>query len=165
MNFTQGLHRAVPSTRIEQVVHAGDGPTPGGMLAFEELISSSEPIEAEHRGGGDLAAVFYTGGTTLNANFGAEASAVSAGSKIAENSSRWVRLTKESAERVKKYGLMQSETPGVHHAIAGARRRRRLGSTTASTPSSSPVGKAGYSPSLSQCRLAEPGHGPRCTNG
>src|SRR5689334_25233866 len=50
--------------RLEQVVHAGDGPTPDGMLAFEELISSHEPVEDAYRHGDDLAAVFYTGGTT-----------------------------------------------------------------------------------------------------
>ncbi|WP_448627688.1 long-chain-fatty-acid--CoA ligase [Geodermatophilus sp. URMC 64] len=50
--------------RIEHVVHAGDGPTPDGMESFEELIATSEPIEDERRGGDDLAAVFYTGGTT-----------------------------------------------------------------------------------------------------
>ncbi|MGY1810000.1 long-chain fatty acid--CoA ligase [Blastococcus sp. SYSU D00669] len=50
--------------RIEHIVHAGDGPTPAGARAFEELIESHEPIEDERRGGDDLAAVFYTGGTT-----------------------------------------------------------------------------------------------------
>jgi acyl-CoA synthetase (AMP-forming)/AMP-acid ligase II len=51
-------------SRLEHVVHAGDGPTPDGMQPFEQLIESHEPIEDERRGGDDLAAVFYTGGTT-----------------------------------------------------------------------------------------------------
>jgi acyl-CoA synthetase (AMP-forming)/AMP-acid ligase II len=49
---------------LEHVIHAGDGPTPDGMLAFEELISGHEPVEDAYRHGDDLAAVFYTGGTT-----------------------------------------------------------------------------------------------------
>src|SRR4051794_5701768 len=42
-----------------------------------------------------------------------------AGSEIAANSGRWVQLTKESAEAVKKFGLMDSKTPGVKHAMVG----------------------------------------------
>lgn len=42
-----------------------------------------------------------------------------AGSEIAANSGRWVKLTKESAHTVKKYGLMDSKKPGVKHAMAG----------------------------------------------
>lgn len=45
--------------------------------------------------------------------------AVQAGSEIAANSGRWVKLTEESARLVKKYGLMESKTPGVSHAIVG----------------------------------------------
>ena len=36
------------------------------------------------------------------------AAVAQAGSEIAANSGRWVKLTKESAELVKKYGLMES---------------------------------------------------------
>lgn len=42
-----------------------------------------------------------------------------AGSEIAANSGRWVKLTKDSAEAVKKFGLMESKTPGVSHAMVG----------------------------------------------
>lgn len=45
--------------------------------------------------------------------------AAQVGSEIAANSGRWVKLTEESAQRVKKYGLMESKTPGVRHAIVG----------------------------------------------
>lgn len=39
---------------------------------------------------------------------------------LAENSGRWVKLTKESAELVHKYGLMPTkDTPGVWHAMIG----------------------------------------------
>nr|WP_204263572.1 long-chain fatty acid--CoA ligase [Geodermatophilus normandii] len=49
---------------LRHVVHAGDGPTPDGMLAFEELVATHGPVEDARRGGADLAGVFYTGGTT-----------------------------------------------------------------------------------------------------
>jgi hypothetical protein len=39
---------------------------------------------------------------------------------ISASSGRWVQLTKESAAAVKKYGLMDSKTPGVKHAMVGA---------------------------------------------
>jgi len=45
--------------------------------------------------------------------------AAQAGSEIAANSGRWVKLTEESAQMVKKYGLMESKTPGVSHAMVG----------------------------------------------
>lgn len=37
----------------------------------------------------------------------------------AANSGRWVKLTAESAEAVKAYGLMATKTPGVSHAMIG----------------------------------------------
>ena len=47
------------------------------------------------------------------------ATAAQAGSEIAANSGRWLKLTEKSAQLVKKYGLMESETPGVSHAMVG----------------------------------------------
>lgn len=35
-------------------------------------------------------------------------------------SGRWVKLTAESAQKVKQFGLMPSKTPGVSHAMIGA---------------------------------------------
>lgn len=43
---------------------------------------------------------------------GVGSAAAQAGSEIAANSGRWVKLTEESAQMVKKYGLMESKTPG-----------------------------------------------------
>ncbi|MEU3011624.1 long-chain-fatty-acid--CoA ligase [Nocardia asteroides] len=56
------LRAAAPNLRA--VVFAGDGPTPEGMLAYEELVSAAAPIPDARRGGDDLYGVFYTGGTT-----------------------------------------------------------------------------------------------------
>ncbi len=50
---------------------------------------------------------------------GTGGAATKAGSKLAENSGRWVKLTKESAEAIKKYGLTPTKTPGVSHAMIG----------------------------------------------
>jgi acyl-CoA synthetase (AMP-forming)/AMP-acid ligase II len=49
---------------LRHVVHGGDGPTPDGMLAFEQLVEAHEPVEDARRGGDQLAGVFCTGGTT-----------------------------------------------------------------------------------------------------
>lgn len=46
------------------VIHCGDGPTPEGTVSYEELIVGADPIPDARRGGGELAGLFYTGGTT-----------------------------------------------------------------------------------------------------
>lgn len=50
--------------KLAHVVHAGDGPSPGGTLAFEQLIADHQPVADAGRAGDDLAFVCYTGGTT-----------------------------------------------------------------------------------------------------
>jgi len=49
----------------------------------------------------------------------AGAAVAQGGSEIAANSGRWVQLTTDSAQAVKKFGLMDSKTPGVSHAMVG----------------------------------------------
>jgi acyl-CoA synthetase (AMP-forming)/AMP-acid ligase II len=49
---------------LTSVVHTGDGATPGGTLAFEDLVASGAPVEDLRRGGSEHAAICYTGGTT-----------------------------------------------------------------------------------------------------
>lgn len=49
---------------LATVIHCGDGPLPDGMLSYESLLESAEPIEDARRGGQELAGIFYTGGTT-----------------------------------------------------------------------------------------------------
>lgn len=56
------LYEAVPT--LSEVIHIGDGPTPNGMNAYEDLIAGAEPIPDVRRGGCALAGLFYTGGTT-----------------------------------------------------------------------------------------------------
>ena len=50
---------------------------------------------------------------------GTAAAAAQVGADIAANSGRWVKLTAESAEAVKKYGLMPTKSLGVSHAMIG----------------------------------------------
>lgn len=47
------------------------------------------------------------------------AAAAQAGSETVAGSGRWLKLTEESAQLVKKFGLMESKTPGVSYAMVG----------------------------------------------
>jgi hypothetical protein len=47
----------------------------------------------------------------------AGSAAAQAGSEFAANSGRWVKLTKESAEALKKYPMMKGSRPGVSRAV------------------------------------------------
>ncbi|MFC5065616.1 acyl-CoA synthetase [Actinomycetospora atypica] len=49
---------------VETVIHCGEGITPAGALAYEDLIAGHDPVPDAGRGGDDLAAIYYTGGTT-----------------------------------------------------------------------------------------------------
>ena len=49
------------------------------------------------------------------------ASVAQAGAEIASNSGRWVKLTKESAQNLKRFPLTPTDTPGVSHAVLGQR--------------------------------------------
>src|SRR5882757_1879741 len=56
------LRAAAPDLRL--VVHCGDGPTPEGALAYEDLIAGHDPIPDARRRDDTPAGIFYTGGTT-----------------------------------------------------------------------------------------------------
>ena len=49
---------------IEHYIFNGEGPTPEGMLNYEELIAANAPAADAYRCNDDLAGIFYTGGTT-----------------------------------------------------------------------------------------------------
>ncbi|STZ45532.1 Uncharacterised protein [Mycolicibacterium gilvum] len=55
----------------------------------------------------------------LSSFAGTSAMALRVGSEVAATSGRWVKLTAESAQAVKQYGLMATKTPGVSHAMIG----------------------------------------------
>jgi hypothetical protein len=53
----------------------------------------------------------------LSVVLGSGAAAAQAGSEIAANSGRWVKVTEESAQALKKYPLMKGSRPGVSRAV------------------------------------------------
>ncbi len=55
----------------------------------------------------------------LSSFVGTSGTAMQVGSEVAANSGRWVKLTAESAQAVKQYGLMPTKTPGISHAMIG----------------------------------------------
>ncbi|MEV4867137.1 hypothetical protein [Streptomyces ossamyceticus] len=91
-----------------QLISDGDGLAVIGNATDVERFLASEGLPSKDLGVHRLKAVFGTG-----------AAVAQAGSEIAASSGRWVKLTKESAERVKKFGLMDSKTPGISHAMIG----------------------------------------------
>lgn len=52
------------SKSLATVVYCGDGPVPAGLVGYEALLEAARPVADAMRGGDDLAAVMYTGGTT-----------------------------------------------------------------------------------------------------
>ncbi len=53
----------------------------------------------------------------LRPALGNAAGVAQAGSEIAANSGRWVKLTKESAQQIKQFGLMKGSSTGVSRAV------------------------------------------------
>jgi len=49
---------------ITTLVYTGENATPENMIAYEAMIQDHAPIEPMDQGGDELAALFYTGGTT-----------------------------------------------------------------------------------------------------
>jgi long-chain acyl-CoA synthetase len=49
---------------LRELIYMGDGETPAGMGDYEELIAAAPPAEDRGKGYDDLAALYYTGGTT-----------------------------------------------------------------------------------------------------
>ncbi|WP_053851271.1 hypothetical protein [Streptomyces sp. NRRL B-24085] len=91
-----------------ELISDGDGLAVIGSATDVERFLVSEGLTSKDLGLQRLKSVFGTG-----------AAVTQAGSEIAATSGRWVKLTTESAQRVKKFGLMESKTPGVSHAMLG----------------------------------------------
>ncbi|HEY0682167.1 MAG TPA: AMP-binding protein [Steroidobacter sp.] len=51
------------SEHLQTVIHAGDGSVHSGMFSYEQLIRDSKPHGDVRRGGEQLAAIFYSGGS------------------------------------------------------------------------------------------------------
>ncbi|MGW3506570.1 hypothetical protein [Streptomyces sp. NPDC000994] len=91
-----------------QLISDGDGLAVIGNATDVERFLISEGLSSKDLGPKRFKSVFGTG-----------AVAAQAGSDIAANSALWVKLTKESAQRVKKFGLTETKTPGISHAMVG----------------------------------------------
>ncbi|MFF5012634.1 hypothetical protein [Streptomyces sp. NPDC001165] len=91
-----------------QLVSDGDGLAVVGNTTDVERFLASEGLLSK-----DLQP------KRLKSAFGTGAAFAQAGSDTAANSALWVKLTKESAQRVKKFGLTETKTPGISHAMAG----------------------------------------------
>jgi len=91
-----------------QLISDGDGLAVIGNPTDVERFLVSEGLSSKDLGLQRLKSVAGTGAVVAQA-----------GSGIAAASGRWVKLTPESAQLVKKYGLMKSKTPGVSHAMVG----------------------------------------------
>jgi hypothetical protein len=89
-----------------QLISDGDGLAVIGDPAAVERFLVSEGLSSKDLGLPRLGAVLSTG-----------AAAAQVGSEIAANSGRWVKLTKESAQALKKYPLMKGSRPGVSRAV------------------------------------------------
>ena len=60
--FGPELRERAPGLRT--LIYCGAGPTPEGMLAYEELVADTAPVPEIRRSGDDVAMLLYTGGTT-----------------------------------------------------------------------------------------------------
>src|SRR5664280_35974 len=89
-----------------QLISDGDGMAVIGNPTDVERFLVSEGLSSKDLGLPRLGAAFSSGAATAQA-----------GAEIAANSGRWVKLTKESAQAVKKYKLVESKTPGVSYAM------------------------------------------------
>ena len=61
---TAGAAAHALSASLKTLIYCGAGEVPEGMLSLESLIAQAQPVPDARRGGADLAAVMYTGGTT-----------------------------------------------------------------------------------------------------
>jgi hypothetical protein len=83
------------------------------------VVGSKSAVERFLRERGLLAVSQDLGLRKLGALAQAADSVVSGASEIAANSGRWLKLTKESAAIVKEFGLMETKTAGISHAMIG----------------------------------------------
>jgi hypothetical protein len=89
-----------------QLISDGDGLAVIGKPAAVERFLVAEGLPSKDLGLPRLGAVLSTG-----------SAAAQAGSEIAASSGRWVKLTKESAQLVKKHGLRESSKTGLSTGV------------------------------------------------
>ena len=126
------LTAAAPGLRT--VVFCGDGEVPSGMLGYEELVASTEPVPDAGRGGDDLYGIFYTGGTT------GEPKGVMLSHRACLTSAMGSLVT---ADILSRGGMLLHAAPMFHLAdIAAWNIGNLTGSTHVMVPSFTPAGVA-----------------------
>ena len=93
-----------------QLINDGDGLAVIGDPAAVDRFLSSERLESKE-----------LGLRRLRPALNKAAGALDAGSQIAANSGRWVKLTEESAQAIKKYGLMKNSKTGLSMGVVQAK--------------------------------------------
>ncbi|WP_341392907.1 hypothetical protein [Arthrobacter sp. G119Y2] len=93
-----------------QLINDGDGLAVIGDPGAVDRFLSSEGLESKDLGLRKL-------GPTL----GKAAGVAEMGSQIAANSGRWVKLTEESAQAIKKFGLMKNSQTGLSMGVVQAK--------------------------------------------
>lgn len=93
-----------------QLISDGEGLAVIGNATDVERFLASEGLSSKELGLPRLSAI--AGGT---------AGALQASSAIVADSGRWVKLTKESAQAIKKYGLMKSKDTGLDMGVIYAK--------------------------------------------
>jgi len=96
-----------------ELVSDGDGLVVVGASADVERFLLSTGLDQTPSRGVDLHRLWSVANTS--------GAAIEVGANIAANSGRWVKLTAESAEAVKKFGLMPTTSNGISHAMIGDR--------------------------------------------
>ena len=93
-----------------QLINDGDGLAVIGDPGAVDRFLSSEGLTSKVLGLGRLSPAL-----------GKAAGAAEMGSQLAANSGRWVKLTEESAQAIKKYGLMKNSKTGLSMGVVQAK--------------------------------------------
>lgn len=123
------------------------------MVGGVELVSDGEGL-AVIGGSSDVERFFLSAGLDrarsrqldlhrLWSASGAGGAAAQTAADVAANSGRWIKLTAESAEAIKKFDLMPTKTPGISHAMIGDPGRVKQWLQVVRTPSARTTGVLG----------------------
>ena len=103
------------SLNVELIVRGSEAIVIGDEAAVQEFTDSLAVPESKTAGiGRDLARTFAQ-------QLKSSGTLVQGISEISENSGRFVRLTKETLEGIKEFGLVDTDVPGIKHVMLGTR--------------------------------------------
>lgn len=106
---------ALESLEVEVVVRGSEAMVFGDEVAIQVFIDSLAIPELKTAAiGGNLARI-------LDQQLKNSGALVQGMAEISENSGRFVRLTKETLEGIKEFGLVDTDVPGIKHVMLGTR--------------------------------------------